>query len=107
MKSKQRPILSLWRPAALALLVAVALTASCKSSAKQATPGSSEGAMLYTENCAACHGAGDRGDGPAARAVQVRPRDFWNEPFRYVSSLNGAPTKADINQTIRDGLDLP
>ena len=103
MNAKHRPSLPPWQPAALALLLAVGLAASCKSAAKQASSSPSEGALLYAENCAACHGESGRGDGPAARAVHVRPRDFRDEAFRYVSSLNGAPSKADIVQTIRDG----
>jgi copper resistance protein D len=34
------------------------------------------GARLYAENCALCHGAGGKGDGPAAAALTVRPADL-------------------------------
>ncbi len=54
-------------------------------------------------HCAACHGKHARGDGPAAIALDVRPRDFWQEPFRYISTLNGVPTHDDLMQTIRSG----
>lgn len=103
MHSRNRSKRSLWMPASLSLLAALVVTTSCRSPGDEADEPQSEGALLYAENCAACHGDSGRGDGPAARAVRVRPRDFWNEPFRYVSSLNGAPTRTDVYQTIRNG----
>lgn len=35
-----------------------------------------KGAALYAENCAACHGASGRGDGPAAAGLPTRPADL-------------------------------
>jgi copper resistance protein D len=35
-----------------------------------------QGAHLYAENCALCHGAGGNGDGPAAAGLTVRPADL-------------------------------
>ncbi len=37
---------------------------------------------LYSEHCAACHGAGGRGDGPQARGMEPAPIDF-TDPERY------------------------
>ena len=34
------------------------------------------GAALYTANCAACHGADGRGNGPLAPSLNPRPADF-------------------------------
>ena len=34
------------------------------------------GARLYAENCALCHGADGRGDGPAAASLTVHPADL-------------------------------
>ena len=59
--------------------------------------------MLYQANCAACHGASGNGKGVAAIALETRPRDFWNEPFRYVSTLDAIPTSEDLAQTIKKG----
>jgi putative copper resistance protein D len=41
-----------------------------------AAPSVARGAALYTENCALCHGATGRGDGPAAAGLPVRPADL-------------------------------
>ncbi|HUC10977.1 MAG TPA: copper homeostasis membrane protein CopD [Stellaceae bacterium] len=41
-----------------------------------AAPSVQKGARLYAENCALCHGAGGRGDGPAAAAMAIRPADL-------------------------------
>lgn len=68
-----------------------------------AMPDLPQGQILYTQHCAACHGESGRGNGPAAIAMDVRPRDFRNEPFRYVSTINGVPTERDLLQTIRLG----
>lgn len=61
------------------------------------------GSQLFQTNCAGCHGTKGRGDGIAAIALAVKPRDFYNEPFRYVSSTDGVATDADLAQTIRLG----
>lgn len=34
------------------------------------------GALLFAQNCAACHGAGARGDGPAAAGLLESPADL-------------------------------
>lgn len=77
---------------------------SCRSPGPAAPmPASAEGWQVYLAHCAACHGNRGEGDGPAAIALEVRPRDFRNEPFRYISTLDGTPTEQDLKQTIRSG----
>jgi mono/diheme cytochrome c family protein len=61
------------------------------------------GYRLYQANCASCHGDTGRGDGIAAMSLEVKPRDFTTEPFRYISSDDGVATDADLVQTIRMG----
>ena len=87
------------------LTFALALGAvSCRSAGRSVSmPESPEGERIYFAHCAACHGSTGRGDGPAAIALDVRPRDFRNEPTRYVSTLNGVPTQEDLEQTILSG----
>lgn len=66
------------------------------------SPGSM-GYELFQANCAACHGTSGRGDGIARMALDVAPRDFRNEPFRYVSTMDNIPTREDLIQTIKHG----
>lgn len=58
---------------------------------------------LFQAHCAACHGTNGQGDGPTAIALDVTPRDFCSESFRYVSSMDGVPTSEDLLQSIRWG----
>jgi mono/diheme cytochrome c family protein len=39
------------------------------------------GKDLYDTRCAPCHGAGGAGDGPAAAAIDPRPRNFRDPGF--------------------------
>jgi len=58
------------------------------------------GAKLFAANCAVCHGAKGRGDGPSARSLPLQPADltaehFWahsdGELFWYISHGFAAP----------------
>ncbi len=53
-----------------------ALTAVIACSTEVSMPDAPEGAMFYTENCAACHGADGRGNGPTAAALSQNPTDL-------------------------------
>lgn len=57
----------------VSISLAMALTMSTQSLSAQNTE---EGAMLYSEFCAACHGMSLRGDGPMVSALTVRPADL-------------------------------
>jgi mono/diheme cytochrome c family protein len=62
-----------------------------------------DGAALFQQKCAMCHGADGKGDGPAAAALNPRPKDFANPEF-------WKPTMTDqkIAETIRKGhSDMP
>lgn len=55
-------------------------------------------AEVFSKQCAACHGAKGKGDGPAAVAFNPRPADFTNpELFR-------ARTDADLAKSITEGV---
>ena len=99
------------RPFRAAVVVAAAVLiplAACRNESKLASiiplsPTVAPGAIgyeLYQAHCAACHGSDGRGDGIARTFLGVTPRDFWNEPFRYVSTLDGTATEEDLAQTI-------
>ena len=44
--------------------------------APRAAPDLARGKALYAKHCAACHGAGGRGDGPAAKGLEPPPSSF-------------------------------
>src|SRR5262249_36203918 len=50
------------------------------------------GKQLYDAHCAACHGDKGDGQGPAARFLYPRPRDFTENRFRLVTTVNGVPS---------------
>lgn len=83
--------------------VACRTPASGPSAIALETLAAHEGHELFAAHCVACHGAEGRGNGPAAIALRVLPRDFWDERCRYVSTLNGVPTLEDLMQTIGSG----
>ncbi len=92
----------------LALSVTLSQTA-CRMRASSGSPATAEtiasleGHTLFSAHCAPCHGATGGGRGPAAIALDVAPRDFRHERFRYVSTLNGVPTDEDLTDSIRSG----
>ena len=49
----------------------IAAVAACVQSASM--PDASEGAAIFAENCAQCHGTGGKGDGPWAKGMTLRP----------------------------------
>lgn len=66
------------------------------------------GAALWTSlGCVACHGAGGRGDGPAAAALGDRaPYDLTTAPLRRPRADDGDATiDAGLSATIATGLD--
>lgn len=51
-----------------------------------AAPSVAHGAPLYAENCAVCHGAEGRGDGPLAGKLPIRPADL-TEPHLFAHKV--------------------
>ncbi len=63
------------------------------------------GQKLFTRYCASCHGYEGGGDGPAARNLDPKPRDFRSGEFLYSSGGPGVlPRDTDIKATIRRGV---
>jgi cytochrome c oxidase cbb3-type subunit 3 len=56
-----------------------------------------EGKKLYGQFCASCHGQSGKGDGPAAAALNPKPRDHTDKA--YMSSL----TDDDMLKVIKNG----
>ncbi|MGB6518881.1 MAG: copper homeostasis membrane protein CopD [Candidatus Cybelea sp.] len=51
-----------------------------------AAPSVARGAPLYAQNCAVCHGAEGRGDGPLAGKLSIRPADL-TEPHLFAHKI--------------------
>ncbi|ANX05035.1 cytochrome c/FTR1 family iron permease [Immundisolibacter cernigliae] len=66
--------------------------------APQRAPDVAAAAQLYTEQCAACHGAQGRGDGPAGQGLEPPPSDF-HDPVRQ-----GSQSLAMLYNTISYGV---
>ena len=77
-------------------LIAMLGTAACMQAVSM--PDASEGAALYAENCAQCHGASGKGDGPWAAGMEPPPADLTR------LSENGAFPRARVLSVI-DGYD--
>jgi len=62
------------------------------------------GTQLYSHYCAACHGEDGDGQGPAARFLYPKPRDFRPGAFRMVTSANGVASDADLMRVVERGM---
>lgn len=63
------------------------------------------GEQVYARHCAACHGPDGKGDGPAAPALNPRPRDFSRGAYKFKSTASGlSPRLSDIRRSIRAGI---
>ena len=60
-------------------------------------PTRAAGRLLYQTNCAACHGAAGKGDGPTAFGLRPRPGDFTQH------MIPGKHTDGQVYLWIRDG----
>lgn len=56
-----------------------------------------QGKKLYGQFCASCHGQSGKGDGPAAAALNPKPRDHTNK--EYMSQLSDD----DLLNVIKNG----
>jgi mono/diheme cytochrome c family protein len=77
------------------------------ASIQQETPEESplaRGKELYTNYCAQCHGDKGEGNGPAARFLYPKPRNFTENLFRIVSTDNRIPSDRDLMQVITNGM---
>ena len=73
--------------------VAVGVFAACAAPEMPMPP---EGAALYSENCAQCHGPAARGNGPAAAGLAPAPSDLT----RIAARAGGTFPRAQVLSTI-------
>lgn len=62
------------------------------------------GENAYRRYCAGCHGVAGNGEGPAARFLFPKPRDFTKGLFKFTSRPSSLPTDDDLLRTITNGL---
>ena len=58
------------------LFLAVVIVAGCGRTALAPEAARAEAKKIWTERCVTCHGPSGHGDGPGAKILPVRPRDF-------------------------------
>ncbi len=64
--------------AAIAVLLAGLLIVPAAAQEPTGLPSPGKGSLLWAENCAPCHGATGKGDGPTAASMEFSPTDFTN-----------------------------
>ncbi len=62
------------------------------------------GKNVYGNYCAACHGESGEGNGPAARFLYPKPRNFTEGNFRLVTSTGRMPSDADLLRVVERGM---
>ena len=64
-----------------------------------------KGQAVYQERCVQCHGVSGDGDGPAAKFLYPRPRDYRKGLFKFTSTPYGfRPLRNDLERTIKAGI---
>lgn len=64
-----------------------------------------EGRRTYATYCVGCHGEQGKGDGPAARFMDPKPRDFTRGVLKFAAVASGElPRDEDYHRIIRHGL---
>jgi hypothetical protein len=63
------------------------------------------GRTIYFRRCSFCHGLLGDGEGPAAKYLDPRPRDFTLGTFKFRTTKSGElPTNEDLFRTVSRGL---
>ncbi len=63
------------------------------------------GRMLYMRHCSHCHGTSGDGNGPTARYLNPRPRDYRNGVFKFTSTNDMSKvSRDDIHRIIKYGI---
>lgn len=62
------------------------------------------GAAVYAQNCARCHGVRGNADGVTSASLDPWARRFGEEKFQFISTTNGVPTDDDLLYIIGHGI---
>lgn len=63
------------------------------------------GAAVYRQYCQQCHGITGDGNGPVAKYMIPKPRDYRRGIFKFTSTTYGSkPLREDLHRTIRRGV---
>ncbi len=94
------------RRQALVVLVLLAAPALADGRARPLSESdASMGKAAYLRECSSCHGERGRGDGPAAKFLDPKPRDFTTRMFKLRSTPSGEPpATTDVLQTLERGI---
>jgi cytochrome c oxidase cbb3-type subunit 2 len=83
------------------MLVGAFVLAAVQTSAPQAATGKA----TYERWCAGCHGDTGAGDGPGAREMLPRPRDFTRGVYKIRTTASGEiPTDDDLMHVVDEGM---
>lgn len=64
-----------------------------------------EGSHYYRLHCLHCHGLPGNGQGPTSPWVNPHPRDYRQGVFKFTSTGDSKPSRADLLRTLREGLE--
>lgn len=63
------------------------------------------GQAVYQERCVQCHGVSGDGNGPVAKSMYPRPRDYRKGAFKFTSTPYGyRPLRDDLVRTVKQGV---
>lgn len=86
------------------LLAASALTFLCFTPGASLAADVEAGRGLFVDNCQSCHGPNGDGNGPAADAFILKPRDFAMAAFKFDTDADWQRgTDADLANVITKG----
>ena len=62
------------------------------------------GRNVYVAQCAHCHGTTGAGDGPTAKYLYPKPRNYHPGLYKFTSTGGATPTRDDLTKILREGI---
>ena len=62
------------------------------------------GRDVYVTQCAHCHGTTGAGDGPTAKYLHPKPRNYRPGLYKFTSTGGATPSRADLTKILREGI---